>query len=66
MSTTDSPSQKAFSGLIGLDMLAVDGLITNRLSSGVPLVGEVAQHIILAGGKRLRPVLLLLMSGALG
>ena len=47
-------------------MLAVDALITTRLSSGVPLVGEVAQHIILAGGKRLRPVLLLLMAGAVG
>jgi len=66
LSTTDSPSQKAFPGLIGQDMMAVDGLITGRLSSGVPLVGQVAQHIILAGGKRLRPVLLLLMAGALG
>jgi len=47
-------------------MLAVDQLITQRLSSGVPLVGQVSQHIILAGGKRLRPVLLLLMAGALG
>jgi octaprenyl-diphosphate synthase len=66
LSTQDSPPQKAFQALIGQDMLAVDGLITGRLSSGVPLVGEVAQHIILAGGKRLRPVLLLLMAGALG
>ena len=49
-----------------MDMLSVDGLINNRLSSGVPLVGQVAEHIILAGGKRLRPVLLLLMAGALG
>ena len=47
-------------------MLSVDGLINSRLSSGVPLVGQVAEHIILAGGKRLRPVLLLLMAGALG
>ena len=47
-------------------MLAVDQLITQRLTSGVPLVGQVSQHIILAGGKRLRPVLLLLMAGALG
>jgi len=47
-------------------MLAVDRIITQRLSSGVPLVGQVSQHIILAGGKRLRPVLLLLMAGALG
>ena len=47
-------------------MLAVDRLITERLSSGVPLVGQVSQHIIQAGGKRLRPVLLLLMAKALG
>ena len=66
LSTTDSSSSKGFSGLIGLDMLSVDGLINSRLSSGVPLVGQVAEHIILAGGKRLRPVLLLLMAGALG
>jgi octaprenyl-diphosphate synthase len=41
-----------------MDMLSVDGLINSRLSSGVPLVGQVAEHIIMAGGKRLRPVLL--------
>jgi octaprenyl-diphosphate synthase len=66
LSTPESSSSKAFSGLIGMDMLSVDGLINSRLSSGVPLVGQVAEHIILAGGKRLRPVLLLLMAGALG
>lgn len=66
MDTTEAKPSKAYPGLIGMDMLAVDGLITARLSSGVPLVGQVAQHIILAGGKRLRPVLLLLMAGALG
>lgn len=66
MSTPASSSSNAFSGLIGMDMLSVDGLINSRLSSGVPLVGQVAEHIILAGGKRLRPVLLLLMAGALG
>jgi octaprenyl-diphosphate synthase len=66
LSTPESSSSKAFSGLIGMDMLSVDGLINSRLSSGVPLVGQVAEHIIMAGGKRLRPVLLLLMAGALG
>ena len=66
MSTPASSSSNAFSGLIGMDMLSVDGLINSRLSSGVPLVGQVAEHIIMAGGKRLRPVLLLLMAGALG
>ncbi|MBH1966017.1 MAG: polyprenyl synthetase family protein [Comamonadaceae bacterium] len=47
-------------------MREVDATIARRLDSGVPLVGEVARYIISAGGKRLRPVLLLLMCGALG
>ncbi len=47
-------------------MLEVDKVIALRLDSSVPLVGEVARYIISAGGKRLRPALLLLMCGALG
>ncbi|WP_415139515.1 polyprenyl synthetase family protein [Ottowia sp.] len=47
-------------------MREVDATIAHRLESGVPLVGEVARYIISAGGKRLRPVLLLLTCGALG
>ncbi len=46
-------------------MAQVDVVIADRLSSGVPLVGQVAQYIISAGGKRLRPVILLLTAGAL-
>ena len=51
--------------LVAADMAQVDRVIANRLDSGVPLVGEVARYIISAGGKRLRPVLLLLTCGAL-
>lgn len=47
-------------------MAQVDEVIRTRLTTDVPLVREVAQYIISAGGKRLRPALLLLMSGALG
>jgi octaprenyl-diphosphate synthase len=47
-------------------MSQVDGVISDRLRSDVPLVGQISQYIIAAGGKRLRPVLLLLMCGALG
>ncbi|HMN92553.1 MAG TPA: polyprenyl synthetase family protein [Hydrogenophaga sp.] len=47
-------------------MKRVDQVIADRLTSDVPLVREVAQYIISAGGKRLRPALLLLVSGALG
>ncbi len=44
----------------------MDRVIAQRLDSGVPLVGSVSQYIISAGGKRLRPALLLLCCGALG
>ena len=47
-------------------MARVDAVIAQRLESEVPLVGQVSQYIIAAGGKRLRPALLLLMCGALG
>lgn len=46
-------------------MAAVDLVIGSKLSTGVPLVGQMCEYIISAGGKRLRPALLLLMSGAL-
>ncbi len=52
--------------LIADDMAAMDHVIGSRLHTGVPLVGEVSRYIISAGGKRLRPALLLLMAGALG
>src|SRR5689334_25447041 len=48
------------------DMRRLDLLIGERLASDVPLVRQVAQYIVAAGGKRLRPALLLLACGALG
>lgn len=47
-------------------MLQVNRVIQQRLSSEVPLVSTISDYIIAAGGKRLRPVLLLLCCGALG
>lgn len=52
--------------LISEELRCVDAIISERLESGVPLVAQVSRYIISAGGKRLRPSLLLLMSGALG
>jgi octaprenyl-diphosphate synthase len=52
--------------LIAADMAEVDRVIAQRLDSGVPLVATVSQYIISAGGKRIRPALLLLMAGAIG
>ena len=47
-------------------MAEVDRVIASRLDTGVPLVATVSQYIISAGGKRVRPALLLMMAGALG
>ena len=47
-------------------MNGMDAVIARRLQSDVPLVSQVSQYIIAAGGKRLRPALLLLTCGALG
>jgi octaprenyl-diphosphate synthase len=52
--------------LIADDMKAVDAVIRARLHSEVVLVRQVAEYIIAAGGKRLRPALLLLAAGAVG
>ena len=52
--------------LVAEDMAAVDALIRRRLASDVVLVNQVAEHIIAAGGKRLRPMLLLLAARAFG
>lgn len=52
--------------IISDDMREVDAVIALRLESGVPLVASVARYIIGAGGKRLRPALLLLVCGAFG
>lgn len=62
---TSNTSASAALDLLQDDMKQVDQVIADRLTSDVPLVREVAQYIISAGGKRLRPALLLLISGAL-
>jgi octaprenyl-diphosphate synthase len=64
--SVNSSSTAAALALIADDMQAMDAVITRRLSTEVPLVSQVAQYIIAAGGKRLRPALLLLLCGALG
>ena len=48
------------------DFEAVDALIIESLNSDIPLVAEIAAYIIKAGGKRLRPLLVLLAASASG
>ena len=47
------------------DLTEVDRVIRARLGSEVALINTVGEYIISAGGKRMRPVLLLLMARAL-
>lgn len=48
------------------DMLQVDKVIRERLASDVAMINQIAHYIIGAGGKRIRPMLVLLFSSALG
>jgi octaprenyl-diphosphate synthase len=48
------------------DMEEVDGVIRHRLASDVVMINQIAHYIISAGGKRIRPMLVLLFSSALG
>jgi octaprenyl-diphosphate synthase len=47
-------------------MEAVNAVIRQQLHSDVPLVNQIAEYIISAGGKRIRPVLVLLVANAFG
>lgn len=52
--------------LVAQDMQAVDDLIRRRLYSEVVLINQLSQYIIGSGGKRLRPLLALLVARACG
>jgi octaprenyl-diphosphate synthase len=44
------------------DLLKVEAQIQKNLSSEVPLINQVAQYILNSGGKRIRPLLMILSS----
>ena len=52
--------------LVADDMRAVDQVIRERLRSEVVLINQLGGYIIGGGGKRLRPLLVLLSAGACG
>ncbi len=54
------------SELIADDLAATDALILDRLSSDVVLINQVGHYIVNSGGKRLRPMIVLLAARALG
>ena len=57
---------KFVKSVIDADMASVDSFIRERLYSEVVLVRQVAEYIVASGGKRLRPMIVLLAAQALG
>jgi len=55
-----------FYSVVAEDFAAVNKLIVNNLTSNIPLVEEVSSYLINSGGKRLRPLLVLLSAKSCG
>jgi octaprenyl-diphosphate synthase len=62
LSAAQPASPNAIIQPIAADMDAVNATIRRQLHSDVPLVKQIAEYIISAGGKRIRPMLTLLMA----
>ena len=54
-----APSLDALVSLVAADMRAVNHVIIDRMQSDIPLIPELAGHLIAGGGKRMRPMLTL-------
>jgi octaprenyl-diphosphate synthase len=54
-----SPSLDPMVRLVAHDMNAVNSVILDRMQSDIPLIPELAGHLIAGGGKRMRPMLTL-------
>ncbi len=71
MPATVSPTAHAappspIHAVVAEDFAAVNRTITEQLASRIPLVETIGQYIIESGGKRLRPLLVLLSARSLG
>ena len=64
--TKTSPDIEKLRALVAEDAAAVDKLIRARLYSDVVLINQLSHYIIAGGGKRLRPLLVLLSAKAAG
>ena len=62
----DLPQIKDITAPIATDMDTVNAIIIERLHSNLNFIAELSHHIIKSGGKRLRPLLVLLSARAYG
>lgn len=59
-------SFESVKALVEDDLRQVDAVIRNRLASDVILVNQIAEYIVGSGGKRLRPLLVVMVARACG
>jgi octaprenyl-diphosphate synthase len=58
-SSVARPTLDAINALVAEDLKEVNALILRRMESSVPLIPQIAGHIVAGGGKRIRPILTL-------
>ena len=63
---TALPGIREIQALAAAEMAGVNALIRARLASDVALINQISAHIVAAGGKRLRPLLTVVVARALG
>ncbi|MBB4618055.1 polyprenyl synthetase family protein [Sphingomonas abaci] len=63
---TTTPSLEPMLQLVAGDMAAVNAVILDRMRSDIPLIPELAGHLIAGGGKRMRPMLTLASAQLIG
>ncbi len=61
-----NPSLDPMVKLVAGDMNAVNAVILGRMQSDIPLIPELAGHLIAGGGKRMRPMLTLASARLIG
>ncbi|MDF0543481.1 polyprenyl synthetase family protein [Sphingobium sp. H39-3-25] len=54
-----APSLEPMIALVAQDMNSINAVILDRMQSRIPLIPELAGHLIAGGGKRMRPMLTL-------
>jgi octaprenyl-diphosphate synthase len=59
-------SFESVKSLVDEDLRQVDDVIRQRLASDVALVNQIAEHIVSSGGKRLRPLVVVVVARACG
>lgn len=66
MKTVESSPLKDILEWVGEDLKKVDLEFRKNLKSSVPMIAAIGEHLLLSGGKRLRPLLLLLSARVCG